>query len=338
MTVRAAWLLSGGAEPGQSREDTRLAPLGTFAPEGELTTRAGVIAGGNPFAASGVGAMSLQVGVGRALVQGTTAQGAYPIAVTSPETLAFGDGNAQFARIDSVILHVYDGLYDTSGQTLAAVEILPGEATATPAPPTLPAGCLRLWDVAVPAGVSAGTGGIDWASALTDRRRYTAAYGGIVPQGSASDVGAYDGQYRDNGGVLERWSAAEGEWLTYRTPDPVLVEITTGATAGTGFSVTAFRGRRRAGGACTVSLQVERTGAKVTSGTSENAGNIIDLPMATLPAGWRPPFDMGVDASDGFADGEARLTTDGVMTLRTWTPNGTIESGRTILMTTTWML
>jgi hypothetical protein len=186
-----------------------------MAPEGELTTRPGVIAGGDPLAATGTGAMTVQIGVGRAVVQGTTAQGAYPVAVTSPETLTIGDGGAQFARIDSIVLHVYDGLYDTSGQTLAAVEILPGEASATPAPPELPAGHLRLWDVEVPAGVSAGTGGIDWASALTDRRQYTAAYGGIIPRGSASDAGAYDGQYRDNAGALERWDADAEEWAAY---------------------------------------------------------------------------------------------------------------------------
>ncbi|MFE1071003.1 hypothetical protein ACFW5W_07205 [Streptomyces sp. NPDC058783] len=212
MTVRAAWLLPGGTAAGQTREDTRLAPVGTMTPAGELTTRPGVVPGGDPFAATGAGAMSLQIGVGRATVQGTTAQGAYPVAVTSPETLTFTDGAAQFARIDTVALHIYDGLYDTSGETLATLEVVEGEATATPSPPALPVGYLRLWDVTVPAGASAGVGGIDWGSALADRRQYTAAVGGIVPRGSLADPGAYDGQYADVDGTLLRWSESAGAW------------------------------------------------------------------------------------------------------------------------------
>ncbi|MGJ5826717.1 hypothetical protein [Streptomyces ossamyceticus] len=212
MTVRSAWLLTNG----QTREDTRLTPVGTYAPESEMRTRDGVIAGGNPFAATGAGAMSLQIGVGRAQVQGTDAQGAYPVSVDAPVTLTFTDGEAQFARIDSVVLHVYDQLFDQGGQNLAAVEIVRGTGSATPTAPTLPSACLRLWDVTVPAGASAGVGGIDWTSALADRRHFTSAYGGIIPRGyGLAFNGAYDGQYRDNGTGLERWDAAAGAWKAY---------------------------------------------------------------------------------------------------------------------------
>src|SRR5690606_1055051 len=183
MVVRAAWLLPGGSGPGQTREDTRLAPVGT---------RPGVIPGGDPCAATGAGAMTMQVGVGRAMVQGTTAQGAYPVAVTAPETLTFPDGDALNPRTDSVVLRVYDGLYDTSGDTLAVVERLPGTPAATPDPPALPVGCLRLWDVTVPAGASAGVGGLDWGTAVVDRRQYTAAVGGVIPAGGGL---AFDGAY-----------------------------------------------------------------------------------------------------------------------------------------------
>ncbi|MFH8345009.1 hypothetical protein [Streptomyces sp. NPDC018045] len=212
MTVRAAWLLPLG----QTRQDTRTAPVGTMAPEDAMTSRAGVIAGGQPFTATGVGAMQVQIGVGRAVVQGTAAQGAYPVAVTAPETLSVADGDAQYGRIDTVVLRILDGLYDTSEQTLAAVEIIQGDRSDTPTAPPLPPACLALWDIAVPAGTSAGVGGINWATALTDRRRYTAAYGGIIPRGGpASYPGAYDGQYRDTGTGLERWSAAAAAWQPY---------------------------------------------------------------------------------------------------------------------------
>ncbi|MEW1774670.1 hypothetical protein [Streptomyces sp. NPDC086777] len=212
MTVRSAWLLPLT----QTREDTRLTPVGTFAPESEMRTRDGVIAGGNPFAATGAGAMSLQIGVGRAQVQGTDAQGAYPVSVDAPVTLTFADGEAQFARIDSVALRVYDQLFDQAGQNLATVEIIRGTGSATPTAPSMPSACLRLWDVTVPAGASAGVGGISWSSALADRRRFTSAYGGIIPRGyGLAFNGAYDGQYRDNGAGLDRWDAAAGVWEQY---------------------------------------------------------------------------------------------------------------------------
>ncbi|MEV7413540.1 hypothetical protein AB0O04_37695, partial [Streptomyces althioticus] len=141
-----------------------------------------------------------------------------PVAVDAPEVVTLADGSAQFARVDTVALRVFDGLFDTSGQTLARVEVIEGTPSATPTAPTLEPACLPLWDVRVPAGASAGVGGIDWGSALTDRRRYTVAVGGIAPDGSSADEGAYDGQYRDAGGFLERWNAEAGAWIVYRPP------------------------------------------------------------------------------------------------------------------------
>ncbi|MEV6681367.1 hypothetical protein AB0N09_31525 [Streptomyces erythrochromogenes] len=208
MTVRPAWLLPTG----QTREDTRLAPLGTYTPETELRTRDGVIPGGAPFAATGAGAMALQIAAGRAVVQGTTPQGAYPVALDAPQTLTITDGEAQFTRVDTVALRVLDQLFDEHGQNLARIEVVVGEATATPTPPILPPACLRLWDIRVPPGTSAGVGGINWASALTDRRRYTVAAGGIPPGGTAADAGAYDGQYADHDGRLMRWSQTSASW------------------------------------------------------------------------------------------------------------------------------
>ncbi|UWM52066.1 hypothetical protein N0X72_25310 [Streptomyces carpaticus] len=209
MTVRAAWLLPQG----QTREDTRLAPVGTMTPDGALGTRPGVIPGGDALAAEGVGPMDVQLSTGRAVVQGTVVQGAYPVAVSSPETLTLTDGDQQHARIDTLVIRAYDGLYDTDGQTLAAVEIMPGTPEPTPVAPTLPPAVIPLWDIRVPAGASAGTGGIPWASALTDRRRWTVAAGGIVPRQSDTTPGPYVGAYRDTGTHLQRWDGAE--WRDY---------------------------------------------------------------------------------------------------------------------------
>jgi hypothetical protein len=336
VTVRTAWLLPGGTGPGQTREDTRHAPLGAMTPAGELASRPGVIPGGNPFAAVGAGAMSLQVGVGRAVVQGTLAQGAYPVAVDAPETVTFADGDAQFARIDTVVLRVYDGLYDTSGQTLARIEIIGGAPSDTPVAPSVGNAALPLWNVTVPAGTSAGAGGIDWTSALFDRRKYTVAVGGIVPRGALADTGAYDGQYRDAGGELQRWDAAGAVWRTYRPPVETTETVTAGLTMSGGWALRAWTGRRRHG-ICTVKIEARRTGAAITANA---AGNITDSTLCTIPSGWRPAEPYEAVVSDGYGSGTALIETGGAVRIRTWSGGGTIDDTQdnTYRVTATYIL
>ncbi|MGW4727672.1 hypothetical protein ACWEQC_00460 [Streptomyces shenzhenensis] len=330
MSVRSAWLLPLG----QTREDTRLSPVGTFAPESEIQTRDGVIAGGKPFAATGAGAMSLQIGIGRALVQGTTMQGAYPVTVDAPETVTFGDGDAQFTRIDAVVLHVYDQLFDEYGQNLAQVEIVTGTPAATPAASSLPPACLRLWDVTIPAGASAGVGGIDWSSALADRRRYTAAYGGIIPRGLTSDVGGYDGQYADIGGTLYRWSEPLGTWQVYRAPDLPTETATSGLTVASGWSNPVFRARRR-NGVITVRVQATRTGGQLTG---DSQGNFDDVLVATLPPDWLPAFDMETSYNrNNVTFGSASVQANGSMFLRSTVPGGNVLNGQPVSLSATYV-
>lgn len=333
MTVRSAWLLTGGEDPGQTRQDTRLAPVGTFTPAGEVTTAQGIIPGGDPFAASASGAMSLQVGPGRAVVQGTGAQGSYPVAVDAPESLTFTDGDAAFGRIDTVCLHVADLLFDTSGQTLARVEVVSGAPADVPQAPTLDPGYLPLWDVTVPAGASAAVGGIDWGSALTDRRRYAVAVGGITPRGAAGDAGAYDGQYHDVDGVLYRWSEAADEWELYRPPQqaPVTATGSAVATAAAGWAV-ADATAINVNGVITVWVQLERTGGNY--GPASNDGNMVDLDMFTITQAWRPNPAFG-DArlpflvSDMYGDGAGTLfASTGVFNLVSWGPGATLVGDR----------
>ncbi|MFH9295617.1 hypothetical protein [Streptomyces sp. NPDC017520] len=334
MPVRSAWLLPGGLEPGQTREDTRLSPVGTMTPTGELATRPGVIPGGDPFAASGAGAMALQIGIGRATVQGTTAQGAYPIALDAPAVVSFIDGDALHDRIDTVVVRVLDQLFDVHGQNVALIEVVQGEPNATPVPPTLEPACTRLWDVTVPAGTSAGVGGIDWGSALVDRRRYTVAVGGIAPGVDPESAGAYVGQYRDTTGVLERWNGST--WAPYRAPELPVQTTTAGATAPSGFALVSFHARRRHG-MCSWTLEVTRTGAKITTTA---AGNIDDTLLATIPAGWRPapPADVEGSACDGYGGGVVRVSPSGSVTLRVWSGGGSVESPRIIRVSAAYVL
>ncbi|MEU2654663.1 hypothetical protein ABZ615_04995 [Streptomyces sp. NPDC007325] len=214
MTVRAAWLQSDG----QTREDTRITLAALLTPSGQspeetpLRSRAGVLPGG--LALTGGSPMEAIIGTGRAIVQGKdTAQGAYLVAVTAPETLTIEDGNAQYDRIDLIELAVVDDLYDRTGATEAVVRLVKGEPAATPvAPASGPGSVLPLYTVKVPKGTSAGTGGIAWGTAAVASLHWpVVALGGIMP--TSGFKGAYTGQYRDTAGLLQRWDGTT--WVSY---------------------------------------------------------------------------------------------------------------------------
>ncbi|WP_031010634.1 hypothetical protein [Streptomyces sp. NRRL F-5727] len=220
MPVRPAWLTNrGDTAGGQTRTDTRLAPLGTLTPTGRLTSLSGVIpgtsGGTNPLAGlavtgTGPGTMTASVAPGRALIQSTEAAGAYPVSLDTAMTITFGDGNAANPRIDLVVLRIYDAAVDGGAETKGAIEIIQGAAAATPVVPTVPAAAIPLAQVRVPAGASAGSGGIDWGTALTDRRTGTVAVGGILV-GAPTAPGSYPGQFRDGGRGIERWNGSS--WM-----------------------------------------------------------------------------------------------------------------------------
>ncbi|MFE6868299.1 hypothetical protein ACFVFS_17255 [Kitasatospora sp. NPDC057692] len=206
MSVYGVWV----GLTGLTRAMIRLATV-LMTPTGSLTVRSGVIPGGTPLLLTGT-AMTGTVAPGRAVVQGTTPQGAYPVVNDSPFTFTVAPGHTSLARVDTVWAVALDHEHDSSGQRVGQIVYQQGTpgAGAPAAPPTGTA-YLRLWDIAVPANASAGAP-INWASALTDQRVYTVPLGGITP-GPA--VGAYPGQWRDGGGatgILERFDGTD--WLS----------------------------------------------------------------------------------------------------------------------------
>ncbi|WP_329422967.1 hypothetical protein [Streptomyces sp. NBC_01268] len=217
MPVRPAWLTNrGDSAGGQTRADTRLAPLGTLTPAGRLSSLSGVIPGSTGgatllagLAVTPTGTMTASVAPGRALVQSSETAGAYPVSLDAAMTLTFGDGNAANPRIDLVVLRIYDAAVDGGADTKGAIEIIQGAPAGTPIVPTVPPASIPLAHVRVPAGASAGTGGVDWGT-MTDRRTGTVAVGGILV-GAPTAQGAYPGQYRDGGRGIERWNGSS--WL-----------------------------------------------------------------------------------------------------------------------------
>ncbi|MBG0853220.1 hypothetical protein I2W78_15525 [Streptomyces spinoverrucosus] len=337
MPLHFGWL----SPDGQTRADTRLTALGALTPTSPVATRSGILPGSydgqwriSGFTVTGSpGSMTATVYPGRAIIQGADAQGAYPVALSDLVAITFADGDAQYDRIDLVVLRVYDDAYDGSGRTEAALEIVRGTPAATPAVPATPALATPLYEVRVVSGAGAGSGGIDWDAALTGRRTATVAVGGILPVTTDTSGGAYPGQYRDLNGTLQRWSGTA--WANYQPP--VAVETTTtGATAATNWSLVSYSARRTRG-VCTFLVTVSRTGADLTGGTS-TAGNITDEVLCTLPSGWRPAADMDALAANGTADGSARLFSDGSVQLRSWTPGGVIATGSQLRVSGTYVL
>ncbi|MFD8010316.1 hypothetical protein [Streptomyces sp. NPDC058955] len=325
---------------------------------------------------TGSGPMTSTVHAGRAVVQGPPEQGAYPVTLDGDTVLTFGDGNPLHPRIDLVVLRVRDADADNGGTYEAGLEIVVGQPSATPVAPPAPASSLPLFTVRVKAGTSAGTGGIAWTGGdLTDLRTTVAAVGGILPvynnagvpgsypgqyqdnhtahhlqrwsgtewvpypkelggvapQGALS-VGSYAGQFREHNGVLQRWNGTV--WATYHPP--VESETTTsGAVALPNWALVSYDARRTRSGLCTMTVTLNRTGPQIDA---NSAGNIVDEPLCTLPSGWRTAVGMDAVVSDGFADGTAWLSTNGQVTLRTWSSNGALVNGRNVRVSATYIL
>ncbi|QMU72134.1 hypothetical protein [Streptacidiphilus sp. P02-A3a] len=323
--MRSGWLLNRDSPGGgQSRQDTRVVPIGTYQPNGPLSSRGGCLPSPGTFPlTAGSGAMQCTIGYGRALIMGAGAsQGAYPVAQDTVETLTIADGDATYPRIDAIMVRVYDSAFDSSGRYQAALEIVQGTPAAQPVAPVASNTAEKLYEVSVPAGASAGNGGINWTTGVADRRRYTVGLGGITPSGWGNSwAGVYAGQYRDNNGVLERWDGsaswvpyldgnAEGAWTTY-TP------TWSGLTA-LGASVS--RGRYRKVGRTVDAVGVLEWG----SGSSLGTGNVTaSLPVAALAAGgW-----LGWEGSGKFRQADSlwrpvsTFVEPSATTVALWAPN-----------------
>lgn len=378
MALRSGWL----PPTGQTRVTTRLTAHGATTPVNPLASRSGILpgsvdgkyrVGGLSMASSGP--MSATVYAGRAVIQGPNNQGAYPVALDSDTVLTFGDGDPLNPRVDLVVLRVYDDEFDYSTKSEAALEIIKGEPKAQPSAPEAPTLSLTLFTVKVPAGTSAGTGGINWAGgALTDLRTTLVGVGGILPvYNNAGVPGSYPGQYQDNDNAhhLQRWDG--NGWVAYPKEiggiapsgslsvgsytgqfrdnsgtiqrwngtswatyqPPVEVETTTSGATALTGWTVVAFSARRSRGLATILVTVTRSGASIYA---DSAGNITDEPLCTLPAGWRPAIDYEASACDGFGNGGAYVSAGGQVNLRTWSPNGALVNGRNIRISATYVL
>lgn len=187
----ALWINSSAGVPSYTAAELRqLMALGVMYDGRNLGGRQGVRPGGTQLSVSLVGStITVQPGVGCMDPALTTAQGPYwyvnPAAATHTLTAA----DATNPRLDIVVAEVNDHDEDASGLREAITRYIAGTPNPAPVEPAIPAGCDRLATIAVPASPG--------AASVTDRRRYTAAPGGIVPVTAAADItAAVAGRYR----------------------------------------------------------------------------------------------------------------------------------------------
>lgn len=184
MTVRTLTL----ANSVDSAENVRLVQSGIVAASGPVDSRSGIFpAGSNPGNLVSAAAMQANITAFRAYIDGGGAalQGGYQFINDGNYLLTFANGEASVNRVDRVAAVVYHNLYDSSGFTIADVIYVKGQASGVAN--AIPATALLMWEVTVPAGTTAGGGGINFTTAAADKRTYTAAAGGTLNIGSVAE-------------------------------------------------------------------------------------------------------------------------------------------------------
>ncbi|MFE7512696.1 hypothetical protein [Streptomyces sp. NPDC057540] len=380
MPVRSGWLMPTG----QTRQNTRITNIGATTPANPLGVRSGVLPGtyDGKFRVGGLwmsstGPMTATVYHGKAVVQGATTDGAYPVALDEDITITFADGDPLNDRIDLVVVRVYDNDVDALGRFEAGIEIIKGTPAAVPAAPAAPARSLTLFTVKVKKGASAGTGGIDWVGgASTDLRTTTVSAGGILPvYNNAGVPGAYPGQYQDNDNAhfLQRWDGTA--WVAYPKEIGGIAPsgtITTGSYNGqyrdyNGGQLQRWNGSAWAAYQPPVEVETAGSGATPATGwtlvgfagrrtrgvatvsvtvsrsgtdlTATTAGNLSpDELVCSLPAGWRPSFAYEASGTDFYGQGAFTFSPDGSVHVRTWSANGVLTAGRNVRITATYVL
>jgi hypothetical protein len=187
MTVRVLALASGQT----TTEAHRLGITGLTQSAGVITGRSGIYPASGAANLATVSAMVASIAPFNAWIDGTnsSSQGGYNFCSDATVNITFDAGNASTVRTDRVIGRVKDNIYDGSGATTGEVAYWKGNGT-TGVATALPANSLLLFEVAVPAGASAGGSGINFGTQTTDKRVYTSASGGITPIGNTTDRSA----------------------------------------------------------------------------------------------------------------------------------------------------
>lgn len=177
-----------------TQEDHRRLIAALTATAGTSSHRAGLFPSSGSAPITNISAMVAGVGGFKAVVP-NPAGGSYLVQSDATINVTFDPGEAGVARSDRIIVKVYNSSQDASGRDDAAVEYLKGQSSGSAT--AVPANAILLYEIPVPAGASAGGGGINFTSLAIDKRFYTATAGGVIPvtdnTGISDIVNPYDG-------------------------------------------------------------------------------------------------------------------------------------------------
>lgn len=162
--------------------------------DGQLAVRGGVLPGATSGDLSTVSAMVARVAPVKVVIPNSisAALGPYVLVSDANVDITFDAGEAAVPRVDRVIARAYDDTNDGSGSTLGNIYYLKG--TAGGSATALPNNSVLLYEMTIPAGASAGGGGVNFANAV-DKRVYTVSQGGVIPIANATDMAAITNLY-----------------------------------------------------------------------------------------------------------------------------------------------
>jgi hypothetical protein len=133
----------------------------------------GVFPGGGAMAVTAPSGMQVAVSAGYCCLGQSSSNGGYVTGLTSSAILTLQPSNPALARIDNVIVAVYD---NGDSSSFSDVEVTTGVPGTSPAAPAVPANAVLLAQVFVAAGASSIT-----TANITDERAYVVAPGGVLP-------------------------------------------------------------------------------------------------------------------------------------------------------------
>lgn len=185
MTIKVLALASGVT----SLADHRVLNGAMMFSNGTIAVRSGVLPGSGSGALSTVSAMVARVAPVKVLIANSisAALGPYLLVSDANVDITFDAGEASVPRVDRIIARVYDDTNDGSGSTTGSIYYLKGQASGTAT--ALPNNSLLLYEMTIPAGASAGSGGVNFGNAV-DQRTYSVAQGGVLPVATWTELSA----------------------------------------------------------------------------------------------------------------------------------------------------
>lgn len=174
--------------------DHRILESGLMASAGTLAARGGLLPGFGAGNLTTVSAMVARVAPLKVIIPNgvSAALGPYLLISDANVDITFDAGEASVPRVDRIIARAYDNTNDGSGSTTGSVYYLKG--TSGGSATALPVNSILLYEMTIPAGASAGGGGVNFANAV-DQRVYTTAAGGIIPVASNAAMSAVSNPY-----------------------------------------------------------------------------------------------------------------------------------------------